>query len=161
MERESDDSNWRIRRAAPHESGLLSDLALRSKGHWGYAAGFLEACRGALTLSADYIAAWPVFVLEEAGKVVGFYGLRGLDGGRVELLYLFLEPTAINRGHGKRLWAHAVEAAARFGFHKLMIESDPHAESFYLSMGARRVGAAESSSQPGRMLPLLEFSCRS
>jgi len=148
----------RIRAASPQESGLPSDLALRSKSHWGYPADFLEACRAEMTLSPDYIKASPVFVLEEEERgVVGFYGLRE-QGSELELLYLFVEPEAMNRGYGKRLWAHAVEEAARLGFQKISIESDPYAEAFYLAMGARRTGVVHSSVQAGRTLPLMEFS---
>ena len=145
-----------IRPARPDEAGLLSDLALRSKSHWGYPADFLEACRAQLTLSVDYIAASPVFVLEEGGRIVGFYGLRKHECD-VEMLYLFVEPSAINRGYGKRLWEHAVETATKLGFRKILIESDPYAEAFYRAMGARRIGEAPSSVQAGRTLPLMEF----
>ena len=146
----------RIRPATAGEARLLSDLALRSKAHWGYNADFLEACRAELTISEDYIRGAPVFVLEEDGRVVGFYGLRG-QGRELELLYLFVEPAAIGGGLGKRLWEHAVETAARLGFQKITIESDPYAEAFYLAMGARRVGEVSSSVQAGRTLPHLEF----
>jgi N-acetylglutamate synthase-like GNAT family acetyltransferase len=138
------------------EAGLLSDLALRSKGHWGYPADFLEACRAELTISETYITSSPVFILEEGESIVGFYGLRA-EGSELELLYLFVEPSAMNRGHGKRLWTHAVEVASKLGFQKITIESDPYAEAFYQAMGARRIGETPSSLQVGRRLPVLEF----
>jgi GNAT superfamily N-acetyltransferase len=145
-----------LRPALPDEARLLSDLALRSKSHWGYDADFLKACRAELTLSPDYIAASPVFVLEERKRIVGFYGLLELDG-ELELLYFFVEPAAINRGFGRRLWSHAVKTAARLGFQRLSIESDPYAEAFYQAMGAERVGEVPSSIKPERRLPLLKF----
>jgi len=146
-----------IRPALPEEAQLLSELALRAKGHWGYDQDFLEACRSELTLTPDYIAASPVFVLEEEAQVIGFYGLRE-QGNELELLYLFVEPSAINRGYGKRLWKHAVELAAKRGFREISIESDPYAEAFYRAMGAQHVGVVSSSVQTGRTLPLLKFS---
>ena len=148
--------NLSIRRALPDEASLLSDLALRSKAHWGYTPEFLEACREELTLSPDYIAASPVFVLEEGKRPVGFYGLRERVDD-VELVYLFVEPAAMNRGYGKLLWEHLVETAAGLSPKRISIESDPYAESFYKRMGARAVGFVSSSVQAGRKLPLLEF----
>lgn len=145
-----------IRRASPREAQLLSDLALRSKAHWGYDADFLEACRAELTLSPDYITASPVFVLEEEESVVGFYGLLE-RGDEVELLYLFVEPLAVKRGYGRELWNHAVETAAKLGRDRISIESDPYAEAFYRKMGARRIGVIPSTLRPGRVLPLLHF----
>jgi GNAT superfamily N-acetyltransferase len=150
------EKTWHIRPARLPEADLLSRLALRSKGHWGYPAEFLEACREQLTLSVDFIATSPVFVLEENGVVVGFYGLRRAKDA-VELLYLFIEPEAINRGYGRLLWEHAVRTATALGHRKISIESDPQAEAFYLAMGARRVGIVASTVQAGRMLPVLEF----
>jgi GNAT superfamily N-acetyltransferase len=145
-----------IRHASQEEAHLLSSLALRSKSHWGYDTDFLEACRAELTLSPRYIAASPVYVLEEGRRIVGFYGLQE-EAGELELLYLFIEPAAMNRGYGKRLWDHAVELAARLGFQKLSIQSDPFAEAFYRAMGAERVGEVTSSIKPDRKLPLPKF----
>jgi GNAT superfamily N-acetyltransferase len=147
-----------IRPARQEEAERLSELALRSKALWGYPAEFLEACRSQLTLSADFINTSPVYVLEEDVDVIlGFYGLSEGEGA-IELLYLFVEPEAINGGYGKLLWEHAVMMARRLGHHKISIESDPHAEAFYLAMGARKIGDVASSLRPGRALPLLEFS---
>src|SRR4051794_7848822 len=89
-----------IRRATAHEATLLTELALRSKGHWDYDTAFLEDCRIDLTVTTDYITTRPVFVLEEKGKVVGFYSLeRQADDGDVELMHLFVEPDAIGAGY--------------------------------------------------------------
>ena len=148
--------NLSIRSASPDEASFLSDLALRSKAHWGYAKEFLEACRAELTITPDYIATSPVFVLEEGKRVVGFYGLREREN-KIELVYLFVEPFAMNRGYGKLLWKHLVETAAKLTPKRISIESDPYAESFYKRMGARGVGFVSSSVQADRKLPLLEF----
>jgi GNAT superfamily N-acetyltransferase len=147
---------YSIRPASPDDAELLSDLALRSKAHWGYSQEFLEACRRELTLTPDYISSSPVFVLEEEERVVGFYGLRA-QVAEVELLYLFVEPSKMNRGHGRELWNHAVETAARLGFRRISIESDPYAETFYQAMGARTIKFVSSSVKAERKLPVLEF----
>jgi GNAT superfamily N-acetyltransferase len=102
-------------------------------------------------------------VLETKGRIAGFYSLReasALDdaGSEVELNHLYIEPLAIGEGFGKRLWQHACETARRLGFERMAIPADPFAESFYLRMGAVRVGEIASGSIPGRMLPLLHFS---
>lgn len=146
-----------IRPARPDEAALLSDLALRSKGHWPYDAAFLEACRAELTLTPGYIDTHPVYVCEEQGRVIGFYALRDKPPGG-ELDDLFVEPVAIRRGHGKRLFLHAVERAKDRGWSEMTIEADPYAEPFYLAMGAVRVGEVPSGSIPGRVIPLCRLS---
>lgn len=146
-----------IRRAALHEAALLTDLALRSKAHWGYDAEFIADCRADLTLTPEYLGSHQVFVVEEQGIVTGFYSLERQAEADVELVHLFVEPCAIGAGYGKRLWLHAVETARGLGFQEIVISSDPFAESFYLAMGARRVGQVASAVREGRYLPLLRY----
>jgi GNAT superfamily N-acetyltransferase len=145
-----------IRPAIASEAKLLTELALRSKGHWGYDAEFLRDCRVDLTVTPQLIDSSPVYVLEEEGRAAGFYSLSA-DGSEVELLHLFVEPWAIGRGFGRLLFQHAVEEARALGFERMVIGSDPFALRFYEAMGARRVGEVASIVRPGRMLPLLHY----
>ncbi len=143
-----------IRHAHPAEAALLSDLALRSKAHWGYDDAFIAACRDDLTLSADEIATSAVYVLEAGGRVVGFHQLRG-EQDEAELVNLFIDPAAIGAGHGSRLWRHAALLATAQDYRSLTVQSDPHAEGFYRAMGMVRVGETPSTVIPGRVLPQL------
>lgn len=45
-----------IRKPQPGEAAALSDLALRSKGYWGYNADFLRDCREEFTVQPRQIA---------------------------------------------------------------------------------------------------------
>jgi GNAT superfamily N-acetyltransferase len=146
-----------VRPAHPGEAELLTRIALRSKAHWGYDAAFMQACVPALTLTPARLQAEPFFVADEDGRVVGFSGLR-IVGDEAELTYLFVEPDAIRRGYGRRLWCHAVALACAQGARRIRIESDPFAEPFYRAMGAARVGEAASEAIPDRMIPLLVFA---
>ena len=149
-----------IRRAHPAEAGILSALALRSKAHWGYDADFLTACRDDLTLSADDIASSTVYVCDGVDGPSGYYRLVLQDDGVAELDALFVEPAAMGQGVGRSLWRHAVATAATLGCSEMVWQSDPQAEGFYLTMGARRAGESESTVTPGRMLPLMRFRLR-
>jgi len=60
-------------------------------------------------------------------------------------------------GAGRKLFEAIVALITAEGAQKLVILADPHAEEFYLRVGAKRVGDAPSDSIPGRRLPLLEF----
>jgi GNAT superfamily N-acetyltransferase len=147
-----------LRPAHPDECAALSALALRSKAVWGYSAEFMARCAAELTLREDHLP--HVFVLETAAGVVGFYALSALEDGRVELEFLFIEPDALRQGHGRRLLAHARSYARdRMAARVLVIQGDPHADEFYRSLGARRVGERASASIEGRMLPLYELAC--
>ena len=145
-----------IRRAVPEEAEVLSELAFRSKAHWGYDAEFLARCRDDLAVSPEGFTTSPVFIDEDADGIAGFYRLLP-DGEVAELDSLFVDPRAIGTGVGRRLWEHAVATAAELGCTELVFQSDPHAEGFYLAMGATRDGESESTVMPGRMLPFMRY----
>ena len=146
-----------IRRARHEETAILSDLARRSKAHWGYPKEFMELCREELTISSDYLDEHASFVLEADGEIVGFGTLEHLTAARVELGHLFVDPSRIGFGFGRALMAHILGAARDGGYRVLEIQSDPHAEAFYRASGACRVGLKPSTSIPGRELPLMEI----
>ena len=91
-----------IRRARPDEAGLLTGIALRSKAHWGYDEAFLTQAASDLTFTADELSNEQVWLLETAGDVLGFHRFR--PGEPALLVDLWLEPSAIGGGHGRRLW---------------------------------------------------------
>ncbi len=155
--RTGDDDPMRIRAGEAAEAAALTELALRSKGHWEYDAEFLAACREELTVRPADVAARRTAVAEEDGRILGFTTLDG-EPPRGALGMMFVEPDTIGRGVGRRLFAHTMDEARRLGFTCLTIDADPNAEPFYRAMGAVRIGATPSGSIPGRELPLLEVA---
>lgn len=146
-----------IRAGRADELQALSELAVRSKAHWGYSDSFMRACRAELTVTIDLLE--HVFVEELEGQVVGFYALTPLDDMRAELEFLFVEPAQIGAGYGRALLAHARDRAREHGWRVLIIQGDPNAAAFYVRCGATRIGERRSASIPGRMLPLYELPC--
>jgi GNAT superfamily N-acetyltransferase len=147
-----------IRPARPDEAAHLSEIALRSKAHWGYPPDFIEACRAVLTYTPAMIAERPFFVIEDdAGIILGVGSLAPVDAAESWIEDLFIAPEAIGKGCGARLWQAMVERARADGHAYVMVEADPHAEAFYAKMGMTRVGERESGIQPGRRLPILRL----
>lgn len=135
----SDTPSPTLRPALPDEGDALTALMVRSVGHWGHGDTHPElvarlAAEEAVT--ADYVRRGEVWVLEDGDAVVGFYGLLPREDD-VDLTYMFLEPRSIGRGHGRRLWTHAVQRARAMDRPRMRILSDPGAVEFYAAMGAR------------------------
>ncbi|MFE3487315.1 MULTISPECIES: GNAT family N-acetyltransferase [Streptomyces] len=147
----------RIRAGEAAEAAALTELALRSKGHWKYDAEFLAACREELTVRPADVAARRTAVAEEDGRILGFTTLDG-EPPLGALGMMFVEPDTIGRGVGRRLFTHTVDEARRLGFTRLTIDADPNAEPFYRAMGAVRIGVTPSGSVAGRDLPLLQVA---
>ncbi len=146
----------RVRAASADDAARLTDLAIRSKRHWGYDDAFIGAAMPELTVTAEHIETGHVFVVEDAGRLVGFYGLHW-EPPTADLTWMFIEPDAIGRGYGRVLWDHAVRTARSLGYEEIVIESDPFAEGFYAGMGAVREGGSPSRLIPGRVLPFLRY----
>jgi len=153
-------SSVKLRPARTDEAVRLSELALRSKGYWGYSQEFLDACREELGYSSQDIRDGTFIAAEIDGEIIGFYALELRSPIQIELEALFVEPAFIGRGYGRGLMDHAKATAARMGAETMVIQGDPNAEAFYRAAGARCVGSKESASIPGRMLPLLEIELR-
>jgi GNAT superfamily N-acetyltransferase len=147
----------KIRRASPSETRRLSELALRSKAHWGYSSSFMDACREELSVTRLAVRDHRVYVCEQDGKLAGFYSLEDLSDNGIELGHLFVDPDFMGIGVGLLLVEHACQKALDLGFKKLVIQGDPNAEGFYLRCGAVRIGERESASISDRMLPLFEI----
>jgi GNAT superfamily N-acetyltransferase len=148
-------SDIRIRRARPDESNALTRLVFRSKRHWGYPEEMIALWLRDLTITAEFITANPVFVAEVAGEIGGVFAVV-FDDERAELEHLWVDPDQLGGGLGRELFSRAAEMARAQGAGSLIIVSDPNAESFYLHLGARRIGEVDSVPE-GRKLPRLVF----
>ena len=150
----SNTQNWHIRQALPSEVEQLSKLAFHSKAHWGYSDRFMQACLEELTIDEYYIESNPTFVIEDARDIIGFYSLEHISDSEVELSLLFVDPTFIGKGYGRKLMMHAQEKARHLGYSKMIIQGDPNAERFYRSAGGTITGTRKSVSIPNRELPI-------
>ena len=145
-----------VRQASPADAPLLQRIAYAAKRHWGYPEEYMELWQHDLTVTPAFITAHPVYYAVEDATVVGFYALSA-EGSVSELEHMWIDPPHMRRGVGAQLFRHAVGNSVAAGATVLRIVSDPHAEGFYLRMGAQRVG--EVASRPsGRMLPVLELA---
>jgi len=148
----------KILRADPAAASALSALARVAKAHWGYPTSWLEQWRDQLTITPEFIAAEDTYAAEVEGRIVGFNALLAAEQS-MRLEHLWVLPQWIGQGIGRRLFEHAAARAAARGATSLTIESDPHAEAFYLRMGAMRVAAIPSALDGvARELPVLTFA---
>ena len=145
----------RLRPARPDEAALLTALSHRSKASWGYPPELMERFVRDLEITPGEIRDGDVWVVEVAGTCVGVCRLTIGDVAVVEDLWI--EPSAMGRGHGRRLWEHAVERARSAGASAIELDADPNAVTFYERMGARVVGETPSTAVAGRSLPRMRM----
>jgi GNAT superfamily N-acetyltransferase len=145
---------FNIRAGRPADAEILSSLALRSKAYWGYDDKLMEKFKGDIVVNAADISNGHVFIAEDNQTIIGFCRFHSRQSQGI-LDDLFVEPAYIGKGVGGLLLDTAIHHAAKLGIDALEIHADPHAEDFYLHMGAKKIGTVPSESVPGRELPLL------
>ncbi len=145
----------RIRPAKAQEAEAISDLAFRSKAHWGYDAAFMDNCRAELTLTPAQIEADRVLVAEEGDRLLAVGCLSATEGQKGEIYSCFVEPAEIGRGLGRSLLEALMAEARQQGLSEIHVDSDPHARAFYEALGFVYVGDVPSGSIAGRFLPHL------
>ena len=133
----------------------LLALALRAKAGWGYDAAFMErfgeVMRGSLA-DPELV----VIVAEDGDGLVGFASVApSRDPAWLEDLWV--DPGQQGTGLGTALLEAAAAIASAHGATALDCESDPNAEPFYVSRGARRVAVHPSSLDGRRMLPTMRL----
>ena len=147
----------RLRPAREGEAPALGALCVRSKAHWGYDAQFMRLSWRSLQIDATAIAEGRVFAaVDERDQPLGVVDCAFL-GDDVDLMHLFVEPSALGRGIGRDLFETAIEWTRAQRRRTLLIASDPNAVGFYRRLGAVDAGLIESEAIPGRMLPLLKY----
>jgi len=144
-----------IRPARLGEAGVLTDLCVRSKAHWGYDDAFMARAMSELTVDPDWIADGLVLVAEHEALPAGVAAIADEGDDVWEIAVFFVDPGHMGKGIGAALFAALMTLARDRGARRLTILSDPNAEAFYTRMGAVRIGEERSSSATGRLLPLL------
>ena len=122
----------------------LREIAFRAKAHWGYDprrvrewAEGIDVDDGRVLLVED--DAWASLV----------------PGGEVCVLEdLWVDPAAMGRGLGRRLFEQACARARELGATRLEWEAEPNAVGFYERMGATYVRPSEPS-EWGRVLDVM------
>jgi len=150
-----------IRAADPGEHRLLSEIAYHSKAHWGYSSADLDAWHHDLTVTRESVLERTTLVAEVNGAVAGFCQ-QHLEASHAVLDHLWVLPAFMGRRVGAALLAHAAQHARAGGAREMRIDTDPHAEAFYASQGAVRVGqvSAPIEGQPHRVRPQLVLALR-
>lgn len=144
-----------IRPARMDEAADLHELTGRSALHWGYEPEFLDWEPEALAVTPAFLAQAATYVLEEAGRITGYYALVG-EPPVISLDKLFVEPAWIGTGRGKVLWRHAVSIARSLGATELTLAADPNAAPFYRAMGATWEGE-EPTTREGWSLQMFRY----
>jgi GNAT superfamily N-acetyltransferase len=143
----------RIRHAHPHEGERLREIAVASKGHWGYESELVQQWAAMGDFSLGGLREKEVYVAEAEGRAVAWAALIP-RGELVWLDDLWVEPQWIGKGVGSLLFRHAVHRAAELGGRKMEWAAEPNSVGFYERLGGRYLRDSEPTSW-GRAIPVM------
>lgn len=147
-----------IRKVRADEYGLLSELAVSAKRHWGYPERWMEIWTPQLTFAYDYFEEHEGWAAIDDEKPIAFYTLED-NNGIAWLENLWVLPEYIGRSVGKELFHHATALARGRGYKSLQLEADPNALGFYERMGMKKIGERHSDVDgTPRILPIMEIA---
>src|SRR5262245_49296699 len=95
-----------ISRADPHEGERLREIAIASKGHWGYEPERVREWAAGCDFSPQTLRTTDIYVADAGGQLVGWAGVVP-KGDIWSLDDLWVEPEWIGKGIGARLFRHA------------------------------------------------------
>jgi GNAT superfamily N-acetyltransferase len=151
------DSVETIRRAVAGEGEELEALQFRAATTNSPYRDDLIAHPDAIALPIEQLEQGRVYVLEQAGTIVGFMVVLPADGeDSPELDGLFVEPSEWGRGIGRALVTKAKQVAMGEGATTLKVVASPEAEGFYRRCGFAPHPRAETRFGPAiRMIAAL------
>jgi len=139
-----------IRKAVPADAPVLTALMHASTAYGGDYARILDGYE----ISVAQVRRDPMFVADDAGRVLGFYSLTNLETPP-ELDLMFVADAAQGAGVGSQLFEHLRNTARELGISAVRIVSHPPAEHFYLRQGAQRIGVKGPSGRVSWARPIL------
>ena len=140
--------------ALPGDSQTLKEIAILSKGYWGYSQELMAKWAQGPIITPQSIAVAVVYKGVLESSIVGWYRLW--DGSKIALLDdLWILPDFIRQGIGRSLFEHAAAQARSAGSFSIELDSDPHAQAFYERMGCYKVG--EKLSDWLRPIPRMRY----
>lgn len=145
-----------IIKATLSDAEKLTEIAIKSKAHWGYTNAQIESWREDLTVTEKLFQQREIYKYVSENEIIGFYILN-LEYAKdtSDLQFLFISPNAIGKGVGARMLNHAFQLAIENHKELMNVLSDPNAATFYAKYGFVEI-AREKSSIPGRFLPIMQ-----
>ena len=136
-----------MRAAGAADEERVRQLTFESKAHWGYDRGFVRSWAEGLTFDGDR-ERW---VAEVDGAVLAWAALVPPAEGIAVLDDLWVDPAAIGRGLGSRLFRVAADRARELGAERLEWGAEPNAVGFYEKLGGRKL--RDHITEWGRVAP--------
>ncbi|BBH53105.1 GNAT family N-acetyltransferase [Fluviispira sanaruensis] len=150
--------SYTLRNAKVDDCAQLTELASISKAYWGYPNEWLELWKKDLFITAKTLKDSVSVLAEQNGVIIGFWCREAIQTEKVTGGSLFIHPKYMGQGLAKNLWRALSLELKEKKISSFLIEADPNAVPFYLSIGAVQVGEEYSKVIKERKIPILKLN---
>lgn len=145
-----------IEKANKNDHQILTEITKKSKAYWGYSDEQIGIWSEFLMVTTEYIETKLVFKLVINNEIVGYYSFFHECENVIKLDNLFVLPEFIGKGFGKVLIQDFFNRLEGSTAKKVILNSEPNAEKFYLKFGFVTVNHTETSIKD-RFMPIMEL----
>lgn len=139
------------------DSEELTDLAFRSKRHWGYSNEAMELWNENLTITKDFINTHTVIkaVLGE-DEIAGFFSLEEIKP-TTRIVHFWIDTPYLRKGYGTYLFNYMLRYLKERHVEKATLVIDPNSFKFFEKKGGIIVNKIEHKVK-NKFLSIIEFS---
>ena len=134
----------------------INRLIESAKRYWGYSDELMNIWLPHLLLKPEDFDSRTLWVMKLENEIVAVCSIIFPSDCSCELEDFWVSPLHMGQGIGRKMFHFVIKHLKSINEKKLVIVSDPNAESFYIKMGAVRASLVASEPK-GRMLPLMEL----
>lgn len=132
----------------------LTNVAHRSKRHWGYSKEEMELWNVNLSISEEFINSHTVIKATLEDEIVGFFALEEIKP-TTRIAQYWIDTPYMRKGYGSNMYKYLKEFLKTRGVEKVTLVLDPNGLNFFENKGAKVLNKIEHNVK-GKFLYIVE-----
>lgn len=132
----------------------LTNVAMRSKRHWGYSKEEMELWNVNLSISEEFINSHTVIKATLEDEIVGFFALEEISP-TTRIAQYWIDTPYMRKGYGSNMYKYLKEFLKAQNVEKVTLVLDPNGLNFFTNKGAKVLNKIEHNVK-GKFLYIVE-----
>lgn len=128
--------------ATPADCESLSELAIRSKRHWGYSKEAMELWNVNLTITEEFMNSHTIIKATLEDDIVGFFALEEIQP-TTRIAHYWVDTPFMRKGYGSAMFKYLKEFLKSKNVSKATVVLDPNGLAFFEKKGAKVLNKIE------------------
>lgn len=129
-------------KAIPADIESLTELAVRSKRHWGYSKEAMELWNINLTMTEEFLNTHTVIKATLEDDIVGFFALEEIQA-TTRIAQYWVDTPFMRKGYGSAMFKYLKDFLKSNHVEKATIVLDPNGLAFFENKGAKVLNKIE------------------